>query len=138
MRFCLVRWAPSPQATRPSISGGPVGFPSPGYPDFGFILKAGCGLAPASHLLLHQCVKAFCCFSPSFPFWIIEPAGSAQRTLNIVRQVCDPGFLFPSGGQPSTLNLIKGPNRECASISFLAFWCAKNLLPVSKGPCNTG
>jgi len=31
---------------------GPVGFPSSGYPDFGFTLKAGCRHVPASHLLL--------------------------------------------------------------------------------------
>jgi len=47
-------YAYSPQATRPSTSGGPAGFPSPGYPDFGFMLKAGCRHLPASHLLFRK------------------------------------------------------------------------------------
>ncbi|GEM_PF-7097289 len=39
--------SPFPQATRPSpVFPGYVGFPSPGFPGFGFLLKAGCGLAP--------------------------------------------------------------------------------------------
>jgi hypothetical protein len=31
-----------------------MGFPSSGHPDFGFILKAGCRLLPASHLLFRE------------------------------------------------------------------------------------
>jgi hypothetical protein len=67
----------------------PFGFPSSGYPDFGFMLKAGCGLADIPPNFR---IGTLDLSHPSFLHWILKPAHLETAKA---RRACDSGFLFP-------------------------------------------
>jgi hypothetical protein len=102
MRAASWRWVHIFPSGNPAIHVcGSVGFPSPGYPDFGFMLKAGCGacLHPTCNsvyaLALYSLLRFLFC--TSFPGWINKRAcHSCSNNYSLARHALFvSGFLLP-------------------------------------------